>query len=313
MKLTQKSRLTFLLAGILTTGFAMSACGKKSAKKVENLFPVNNAGATNIEIGKEFEASGPLTKSSDGGYGMEKSFNLEVTEVSSISLESAILSSCENDGEATSMFLMENSDGTFKISSKEFEGYTYVAEGQFPGNIAAGKYVFTVLFIADMPCEIMSASFKLNGSSTQLKDPAAVPADTTGPTGPTGPADTTGPTGPADTTTNSLVGTWKNEEVGVYSALMQLDSSGTGNEKFVYEGAQLYDLDYSYTFDTTKSPMQLVLTVTKINFKDSGVEVSVGDKNYCIYEVLSSSSLKMECDEVMPSAFSTDAQEFQRQ
>jgi len=246
---------------------------------------------SDIEIGKEFEVAGVFVKSTDGGYGLEKSFNLEVAESSNLGLDSDIMSSCENEGEPTSIFLMESSDRTFKISSKEFEGYTHVAGSGFPGQIAGGKYVFTVLFVADVPCEVVGASFKLKSSVAQ---PTTTP-------------------GPSDTTINTLAGTWKNEELGVYSLVLRLDSSGTGNETLVYEGAKFYDLDYSYTYDTTKSPKQLVQTVTKINYKDSDLEINVGDKNYCIYVELSATALKMECDEVMPTVFSSEAEEFRRQ
>jgi len=315
MIVKQTVRIALFVPAILLAATAMNACGKKSSKKVDSLLVGKSEVVDSIEIGKEFSVEGTLSKSDDEGYGLERTFKLEVEAESNLALEHAILSSCENDGEATTVYLMESSDGAIKIASMEFEGYSHVAESQFPGLVTAKSYLFTVLFIADMPCQILGATFKIQSSGQPLTvpDPAPFPSPDTDPTVQPAPGPNPSPTPTPDPTSSDLLGTWKHEVAGVYSVVQRFDNSHVGNERFVYDGSVLYDLDYSYNLDTSKTLHELVLIVTKINQKDSDVEVNVGDKNYCIFQLVSASTMKLECDEAMPTEFSPDAQDYQRQ
>ena len=79
------------------------------------------------------------------------------------------------------------------------------------------------------------------------------------------------------------------------------------------QGDVFIDIEVSLKTDSQKIPAQLLMTVSKVIQKSPDADVKVGDKINCIYLVVSSSSLKMECGEVMPPAFTSEAQIYAKQ
>jgi hypothetical protein len=139
---------------------AISACGKKNAAKKIADYDQDQDQIMEVETNKEFSHTGNLVKDLDK-YSLQKRFTFSLNESKKVRLrETAMLSKCEGDAEITSIYSMNKSDGSQKLSNSDLEGYTTV-ENFFPGDLPAGFYFLYINYLAAAPCSIEGASFIL--------------------------------------------------------------------------------------------------------------------------------------------------------
>jgi|GEM_PF-3077508 len=315
------------IAALILSALVFGACGKKDDDKKGGSGSGDAGPAQSVEVGKEFSLNGDLARDGEG-YTLQRNFafGLQDSKVLRIAERSSVYK-CEGDGDLMPIFMVSSADGSIKVASAEIEGFKYV-EGSFPGALPSGTFSLSILYFSGSPCQIIGANLVLeavdaqnpspdtdgpDSPSTPSPGPTPVPTSTPSPTPTPIPDPTPAPTPAPAAFDSRLVGTWRTEMTGVFSDTMTFAADGKGRDKIIVEGSVYVDLELTVDTDIQKSPAQLTMTVTNILQKSADADVSVGDKNYCIYQVISATELKLECDASMPSGFTDEAQTFTKQ
>ncbi|MCX6116478.1 MAG: hypothetical protein NT027_02970, partial [Proteobacteria bacterium] len=111
----------------------------------------------------------------------------------------------------------------------------------------------------------------------------------------------------------SLVGSWTNsqDQSGMsVESKFSANTLGQGSQSIKLNGDLFVDLDFAAQTSVNAGLKRLLMTVTFVRVDQSDEPIAVGEQVKCIYENLTSSTVKIDCAEKnqdFPGSFSTDA------